>query len=401
MCDYFFNGIRLPAALYFAAMPYIIVTAFIFCKAFGQYRFSAMSLQPKLTLACKQRVLKGSCSMAKARIGINGFGRIGRLVLRASLAHSDVEVVAVNGTVEDTAYLAYMLKYDTVHGQFNADVSSGEGYIAVNGMKIPSFCTFNPAEVPWGELGADYVLDCTGKFTSKEKCAGHLSSGAKKVIISAPAKDDTPTFVYGVNHDCYTSDMQVISNASCTTNCLAPLAKVINDKFGILEGLMTTVHAVTATQKVVDSHSKKDWREGRAAAFNIIPSSTGAARAVGLVIPQLAGKLTGMSLRVPVVDGSIVDLTVRLAIETTYEAICAEIKLAADTYMSGIIEYSEEPLVSSDILTNSHTCIFDAKAGIMLSPTFVKVMAWFDNEWGYSCKMLDLVSHMAKTDGVI
>ncbi|HWQ51047.1 MAG TPA: type I glyceraldehyde-3-phosphate dehydrogenase, partial [Terriglobales bacterium] len=254
---------------------------------------------------------------------------------------------------------------------------------------------------PWGALGADYVLDCTGKFTTAEQCQAHLEAGAKKVIISAPAKDSTPTFVYGVNLDAYRPEMKVISNASCTTNCLAPLAKVVNDKFGIVEGLMSTVHAYTATQKTVDGNSKKDWRGGRAAGVNIIPSSTGAAKAATLVIPELKGRLTGMSLRVPVADGSILDLTVRLATETTYEEICREIKSASETTMRGIIEYSEEPLVSSDILHNPHTCIFDAKAGIMLSPTFVKLMAWYDNEWGYSCKMLDLVAYIAKADGAV
>ncbi len=339
--------------------------------------------------------------MSRVRIGINGFGRIGRLVLRASLARQDVEVVAVNGTINDNAYLAYMLKYDSVHGPIDAEVKAGKDYLEVNGRKIASLCSMDPGAIPWGTLGADYVLDCTGVFTTAEKCKPHLAAGAKKVIISAPAKDNTPTFVYGVNLDAYRPDMLVISNASCTTNCLAPLAKVINDKFGIVEGLMSTVHAMTATQMTVDSNSQKDWRGGRAASVNIIPSSTGAAKAATLVIPELKGRLTGMSLRVPVVDGSILDLTVRLATETTYEAICQEIKTASETYMKGIIQYSEEALVSSDILNNPHTCIFDAKAGIMLSPTFVKLMAWYDNEWGYSNKMLDLTAYIAKVDGAV
>ncbi len=339
--------------------------------------------------------------MAKVRIGINGYGRIGKLVLRATLLRDDVEVVAINGLIEETDYIAYMTKFDSVHGTLKNEISHGDGYISVDGRKIMSYSERDPADVPWGEAGADYVLECTGVFTTTEKCQGHFKGGAKKVIISAPAKDDTPMFVYGVNHETYKSDMMVTSNASCTTNCLGPLAKIINDKFGIVEGLMTTVHAVTITQPTVDGLSKKDWRGGRAAAFNIIPSSTGAAKAVGKVIPELNGKLTGMSLRVPVADGSIVDLTVRLEKGTTYEDICKEIKLASETYMKGIVEYCDEAIVSSDILGNANTCIFDAGAGIMLSPNFVKLMAWYDNEWGYSNKMVELVVHMGKTDGAM
>ena len=337
--------------------------------------------------------------MSKVKIGINGFGRIGRLALRASMDDPDVDIVAVNGGASDLDYLVYLCKYDTVHGRWDADITRGEDCLYVNGKKVMVYSTREPTEVPWRDTGAEYILECTGKFTTAEAASAHFVGGAKKIIISAPAKDsDTPTFVMGVNHDTYTKDMKIISNASCTSNCLAPLAKVIHDKFGIVEGLMTTVHAMTATQKVVDSNSKKDWRSGRAASGNIIPSSTGAAKAVGLVIPELKGKLTGMSLRVPTVDASIVDLTVNLATPTTYDAICEAVKEAAAGYMKGYIEYTEDPIVSSDILTHRCSCVFDAKAGIMLSPTFVKLMAWYDNEWGYTCAMLDLVEHMYKVD---
>ena len=337
--------------------------------------------------------------MGKVKIGINGFGRIGRLALRASMDYPDVEIVAVNGGASDLDYLVYLCKYDTAHGRWDADITHKDGNLYVNGMEIKVYSTRVPSEVPWHESGAEYILECTGKFTTTEKASAHFVGGAKKVILSAPAKDsDTPTFVMGVNHNTYTKDMKVVSNASCTSNCLAPLAKVIHDAFGIKEGLMTTIHAMTASQKVVDSNSTKDWRSGRAASANIIPSTTGAAKAVGLVIPELAGKLTGMSLRVPTVDASIVDLTVNLEKPTTYEEICQAVKDAAAGYMKGYIEFCEDPLVSSDILTHRCSCVFDAKAGIMLTPTFAKLFAWYDNEWGYTCAMLDFVEHMAKVD---
>ena len=332
------------------------------------------------------------------KIGINGFGRIGRMVFRACLEHPEIDVVGINDLCP-ADYLAYMLKYDTMHGRCKADIESRESALVVNGQVIPVFSERDPANLKWGKLGAEYIVESTGLFLTKEKSQGHLDAGAKKVIISAPAKDaETPTFVMGVNQNTYTKDMKVVSNASCTTNCLAPLAKVINDNFGIVEGLMTTVHSTTGTQKTVDGASKKDWRGGRAAAGNIIPSSTGAAKACALVIPELKGKLTGMSFRVPTLDVSVVDLTVSLAKPTTYEEICKAVKAACEGEMKGIMDYTDEDVVSSDFYTDPHTSIFDAKAGIMLNDHFVKLVSWYDNEWGYSNKLLDLIGHMAEVD---
>ena len=341
--------------------------------------------------------------MAKIKIGINGFGRIGGLLLRTSIENNtNIQVVGVNDPFIDINYACYMIKYDSVHGKFNADLKvEQEGdvsYLVVNGHKIRWFNKLNPEEIDWAGCGAEYVAEATGKFTKAEDAARHLKGGAKKVVITAPGKG-TPVFVMGVNQNEYTKDMNVVSNASCTTNCLEPLAKVINDNFGILEGLMTTVHATTATQRTVDGVSAKDWRGGRAASANIIPSSTGAAKMVGEVIPSLKGKLTGMSMRVPTIDGSVVDLTVRLAKETTYDEIKAVMKKASESKeFKGIIGYTEDAIVSSDILNDSRTSIFDATAGIMLSPTFVKLIAWYDNEWGCSCKVLDLIEHMYEVD---
>ena len=334
------------------------------------------------------------------KIGINGFGRIGRLVFRIAVAQPEVfEVVAVNDPFISTDYMAYMTKYDTIHGRFDGVAEAKDGKFLVNGKEIKTFDKMNPEEIPWGEVGVEYVVESTGVFTTTEKCQAHLKGGAKKVIISAPAKDkETPTFVMGVNNDTYTPDMNVVSNASCTTNCLAPLAKVINDKFGIIEGLMTTVHATTGTQKTVDAPSKKDWRGGRAAAGNIIPSSTGAAKACALVIPSLKGKLTGMAFRVPTLDVSVVDLTCRLEKPTTYEEICAAVKAASEGEMKGILGYTDEDVVSSDFYTDPRTSIFDSKAGIMLNDQFVKLVSWYDNEWGYSNKLLDLIKHMSAVD---
>ncbi|MBE6883378.1 MAG: type I glyceraldehyde-3-phosphate dehydrogenase [Ruminococcaceae bacterium] len=334
------------------------------------------------------------------KIGINGFGRIGRLVFRAAVAQPDLyQVVAVNDPFVDLDYMVYMVKYDTVHGKFNGCVKAEDGKLVVNGQAINTYACKDPAEIPWGEAGADYVVESTGVFTTTEKASAHLKGGAKKVVISAPAKDkETPTFVCGVNLDKYTKDMVVVSNASCTTNCLAPLAKVINDNYGIVEGLMTTVHATTNTQKTNDAPSNKDWRGGRAASGNIIPSSTGAAKACALVIPEVKGKLTGMAFRVPTLDVSVVDLTVRLEKSTTYEDICAKIKEASEGELKGILGYTDEDVVSSDFYGDSRTSIFDAKAGIMLNENFVKLVSWYDNEWGYSNKVLNLISHMAKVD---
>ncbi len=334
------------------------------------------------------------------KIGINGFGRIGRLVFRIAVAQPEVfEVVAVNDPFISTDYMAYMTKYDTIHGRFDGVAEAKDGKFLVNGKEVKTFDKMNPEEIPWGELGVEYVVESTGVFTTTEKCQAHLKAGAKKVIISAPAKDkETPTFVMGVNNDSYTADMNVVSNASCTTNCLAPLAKVIHDAFGIKEGLMTTVHATTGTQKTVDSPSKKDWRGGRAAAGNIIPSSTGAAKACALVIPSLKGKLTGMAFRVPTLDVSVVDLTCSLEKPATYEEICAAVKAASEGPMKGILGYTDEDVVSSDFYTDPRTSIFDAKAGIMLNDHFVKLVSWYDNEWGYSNKLLDLIKHMNTVD---
>ena len=334
------------------------------------------------------------------KIGINGFGRIGRLVFRVAVANPDVfDVVAVNDPFIGTDYMAYMTKYDTIHGRFDGVAEAKDGKFYVNGKEVKTFDKMSPEEIPWGEVGVEYVVESTGVFTTTEKCQAHLKAGAKKVVISAPAKDkDTPTFVMGVNQDTYTTDMNVVSNASFTTTFFAPLAKVIHDNFGIVEGLRTTFHSTTGTQKTVDSPSKKDWRGGRAAAGNIIPSSTGAAKACALVIPSLKGKLTGMSFRVPTLDVSVVDLTCRLEKSTTYEEICEAIKKASEGEMKGILGYTDEDVVSSDFYTDPRTSIFDAKAGIMLNPNFVKLVSWYDNEWGYSNKLLDLIKHMYSVD---
>ena len=329
------------------------------------------------------------------KVGINGFGRIGNLAFQAALSKPEVEVVAINDPFIAADYMAYMVKYDTVHGKFQGEVSHGEGTLIVNGKEIKVYNEMDPKNVPWGENGVEYVLECSGVFTTMEKASAHLEAGAKKVIISAPSKD-APMFVMGVNNETYDPSMNIISNASCTTNCLAPLAKVLHDNFGIKEGLMTTVHSTTATQKIVDGASKKDWRGGRAASANIIPSSTGAAKAVGKVIPSLNGKLTGMSFRVPTVDVSVVDLTCNLEKSATYEEICAAMKKASENELKGIMAYTEEPVVSSDFIHDSHTCIFDATAGIMLTDTFVKLVAWYDNEWGYSNKLVDLAIYISK-----
>ena len=334
----------------------------------------------------------------KAKVGINGFGRIGSLLLRASILNNkDIQIVGINDPFMDINYAAYMIKYDSVHGTFNAEVKVEGDYLIVNGNKIRFFAQMNPEDVDWKSVGAEYVAEATGKFTKLEDASRHLKGGAKKVVITAPGKG-TPVFVMGVNHEEYRKDMQVVSNASCTTNCLAPLAKVIHENFGIIEGLMTTVHATTATQLTVDGSSKKDWRGGRSALINIIPSSTGAAKMVGEVIPSLKGKLTGMSFRVPTPDVSVVDLTCRLEKSTTYDDIKAVMKKASQGKYKNIIGYTEESIVSQDVVNEVNTCLFDASAGIMLNPNFVKLVAWYDNEWGYSCKVLDLISHMYKVD---
>ena len=331
------------------------------------------------------------------KVGINGFGRIGRMVLRCSLHHPEIEIVGINDLCP-ADYLAYMLKYDSVHGKFPGTVEHYDGGLIVNGKKYPVFTAAEVKDIPWSSVGAEYVCECTGKHLTKELCQGHIEAGAKHVIMGAPSKDDTPMFVCGVNLEKYTSDMTFVSNASCTTNCLAPIAKVINDKFGIADGLMTTVHSTTATQKTVDGVSVKDWRGGRAASGNIIPSSTGAAKAVGKVIPSLNGKLTGMSMRVPTLDVSVVDLTVNLEKPASYDEICAAMKEASQGELKGILDYTDEPVVSSDFLGNTHTSIFDAKAGIALTDTFVKVVSWYDNEIGYSDKILCLIEHMYSVD---
>ena len=331
------------------------------------------------------------------KVGINGFGRIGRLVFRASLEREDLQVVAVNDPFIDLDYMVYMLRYDSAHGRFTGTIEIKGEKLVVNGREVTVFNCMNPNEIPWATAGSEYIVQATGVFTTTEKASAHFEGGAKKVVISAPSAD-APMFVMGVNNDKYTKDMKVVSNASCTTNCLAPLSKVINDKFGIVEGLMTTVHSTTATQKTVDGPSKKDWRGGRAASANIIPSSTGAAKAVGKVIPELNGKLTGMSFRVPTIDVSVVDLTCRLEKPATYEEIKAAVKEAATGSMKGILDYTEDDVVSSDFLGDAHTSIFDAKAGIALNDNFVKLVSWYDNEWGYSNKVVDLIQHMAKVD---
>jgi len=331
------------------------------------------------------------------KVGINGFGRIGRLVFRAALNNPEAKVVGINDPFIEAEYMAYMLKYDSVHGRFKGTVKATGNQLVVNGQAIAVYAAQRPAEIPWAACGAEYIVESTGVFTTLENAGAHLKAGALKVVITAPSKD-APMFVMGVNHHGYTNDMTVVSNASCTTGCLAPLAKVVHDKFGIVEGLMTTVHAITATQKTVDGPSNKDWRGGRAAGSNIIPSSTGAAKAVGKVIPELNGKLTGMSFRVPTVNVSVVDLTCRLAKPAKYEEIKAAVKEAAEGAMKGIVAYTEDDVVSTDIMGEPFSCIFDAKAGIALNDHFVKLIAWYDNEWGYSCKVLDLILHMASVD---
>ena len=332
------------------------------------------------------------------KVGINGFGRIGRFVFRAAQKRSDIEIVGINDLL-DAEYMAYMLKYDTMHGRFDGTVEVKDGHLVVNGKTIRVTAEKNPADLKWNEIGAEYVVESTGLFLSKDKAQGHIDAGAKYVVMSAPSKDDTPMFVCGVNTDKYVKGTQFVSNASCTTNCLAPLAKVLHDNFGITDGLMTTVHATTATQKTVDGPSAKDWRGGRAAAGNIIPSSTGAAKAVGKVIPELNGKLTGMSFRVPTLDVSVVDLTVNLAKPASYAEICDAVKKASEGELKGILGYTDEDVVSSDFLGDTRTSIFDAKAGIALTDKFVKLVSWYDNEIGYSNKVLDLVAHMAKVNG--
>ena len=328
------------------------------------------------------------------KIGINGFGRIGRLVFRAGLTRPDVEFVGINDPGMTPDYMAYMLRYDTIHGRFDGTIEYDDNSITVNGHKVMVYAKMNPSESPWGEIGAEYVVESTGLFLTKEKAQGHIDAGAKKVVMSAPSKDDTPMFVMGVNNTSYDPSMTFVSNASCTTNCLAPIAKVLHEKFGIVEGLMTTVHSVTPTQKLLDGASLKDWRGGRAATGNIIPSSTGAAKAVGKVIPELNGKLTGMSMRVPTLDVSVVDLTVKLEKPATYADICAAMKNASENELKGVLGYTDEDVVSSDFISDPHTSIFDAKAGIGLNPNFVKLVAWYDNEWGFSNKMLDLTAYI-------
>jgi glyceraldehyde 3-phosphate dehydrogenase len=331
--------------------------------------------------------------MSKIKIGINGFGRIGRFVFRQAIANGNFEVVAINDLL-DVDYMAYMLKYDSTHGKFNGTVEVVDGQMIVNGNTVRVTAERNPADINWGAVSAEYVVESTGFFLTKESAQGHIDGGAKKVVMSAPSKDDTPMFVMGVNNTEYTNDLTFVSNASCTTNCLAPVAKVLNDNFGLVEGLMTTVHATTATQKTVDGPSAKDWRGGRGAGQNIIPSSTGAAKAVGKVIPALDGKLTGMSFRVPTPDVSVVDLTVRLEKETSYEAICAAMKKASENELKGILGYTEDAVVSNDFIGDARTSIFDATAGIQLSPNFVKVVSWYDNEMGYSTKVCELIQYM-------
>ena len=330
--------------------------------------------------------------MSKIKVGINGFGRIGRLVFRGAMAKDNVEIVGINDLIS-VDYMAYMLRYDTMHGQFKGSIEVKDGALVVNGHSIRVTAEKDPANLKWNEVGAEYVVESTGLFLTKEKAEAHIKAGAKRVVMSAPSKDDTPMFVMGVNNKTY-AGQTIVSNASCTTNCLAPIAKVINDKFGMVEGLMTTVHSTTATQKTVDGPSMKDWRGGRAASGNIIPSSTGAAKAVGKVIPALNGKLTGMSLRVPTLDVSVVDLTCTLAKDVTYDEICQAMKEASEGELKGILGYTEDAVVSSDFLGDPRTSIFDAKAGIQLSPRFVKVVSWYDNEWGYSNKVLELIEYM-------
>lgn len=341
--------------------------------------------------------------MATLKVGINGFGRIGRLVFRAGINNPNIEFVGINDLVPPDN-LAYLLKYDSTQGKFSGTVTAKEDGMIVNGKFIPCTAIRNPEELPWGKLGADYVVESTGLFTSYDGAVKHITAGAKRVILSAPTKDPdkVATFLVGVNHDKFDPAKDtVVSNASCTTNCLAPIAKVINDKFGLVEGLMTTVHAMTATQPTVDGPSKKDWRGGRGAAQNIIPASTGAAKAVTLVLPELKGKLTGMAFRVPTPDVSVVDLTFRTEKATSYKEICAAMKEASETYLQGILGYTEDEVVSTDFVGDSHSSIFDAGAGIELNSHFFKVVSWYDNEWGYSCRVIDLMLSMAKKEGIL
>ena len=335
--------------------------------------------------------------MNKIKIGINGFGRIGRLVFRAAEKNKNIEVVGINDLI-DAEYMSYMLRYDSTHGKFKGSVETKGNDLIVNGNKIRITNEKNPSKLKWSDIGAEYIVESTGLFLTKDSAKGHIESGAKKVIMSAPSKDDTPMFVMGVNNETYTNDINFVSNASCTTNCLAPIAKVLNDNFGIESGIMTTVHAVTSSQKIVDGPSRKDWRGGRAAFSNIIPSSTGAAKAVGKVIPSLDGKLTGMAFRVPTVDVSVVDLTVNLVNKTSYDEICDAMKKASQNDLNGILGYTNEPVVSTDFMGDSRTSIFDAGAGIMLNETFVKLVSWYDNEWGYSSKVIELIEYMNSKD---
>ena len=335
--------------------------------------------------------------MNKIKIGINGFGRIGRLVLRATEKNNNIVVVGINDLI-DAEYMSYMLRYDSTHGKFKGSVETKGNNLIVNGNKIRVTNEKNPSKLKWSDIGAEYIVESTGLFLTKDSAKGHIESGAKKVIMSAPSKDDTPMFVMGVNNETYTNDINFVSNASCTTNCLAPIAKVLNDNFGIESGIMTTVHAVTSSQKIVDGPSRKDWRGGRAAFSNIIPSSTGAAKAVGKVIPSLDGKLTGMAYRVPTVDVSVVDLTVNLGNKTSYDEICDAMKKASQNDLNGILGYTNEPVVSTDFMGDSRTSIFDAGAGIMLNETFVKIVSWYDNEWGYSSKVIELIEYMNSKD---
>ena len=334
----------------------------------------------------------------KTLIGINGFGRIGRLAFRAAIKRDDVEIVGVNDPFMNLEYMVYMLKYDSTHGKFPGTVECDETSLIVNGKKIPVFTEMEVKNIPWASVGAEIILECTGKHHDKPSCQGHIEAGAKHVIMGAPSKDDSPMFVMGVNNHKYTPDMTFVSNASCTTNCLSPIAKVLNDNWGIKEGLMTTVHSVTPTQKLLDGASMKDWRGGRAATGNIIPSSTGAAKAVGKVIPELNGKLTGMAMRVPTLDVSVVDLTVRLEKPATYAEICAAMKAASEGELKGVLGYTDEQVVSSDFIGDSHTSIFDAGAGIALTDNFVKVVSWYDNECGYATKMVELACYMNGVD---
>ncbi|MBQ6075365.1 MAG: type I glyceraldehyde-3-phosphate dehydrogenase [Lachnospiraceae bacterium] len=333
------------------------------------------------------------------KIGISGFGRIGRLTARVAIRRGDMDIVAINAPDKTPEQLAYVFAHDTVHGKWEGTVSYDDSHLIIDGKAIPLLNDRNPANLGWGKLGAEYVVECTGKFLTKESVQPHLDAGAKFVLMSAPAKDDTPMFVYGVNHEKFDASLQTASAASCTTNCLAPLAKVLQDNFGIVEGLMTTVHAATATQNIVDDYSKKNWRLGRSTYDNIIPSTTGAAKAVGKVIPELKGKLTGMSMRIPAPDGSVVDLTVSLAKETTYEEVCAAVKAACEGELKGVMRYEDLPIVSSDVIGETNASVFDAQAGIALNGHFMKLIAWYDNEYGFTCNMMRLLAHIAEVKG--